>query len=156
MNAILSSQRRFERQFYLSASFVFLAGEVRAHSEFAAGQVTIAGLELVQMLLFAVIVGAAIGLRHRVDYHKRLMVLTIACMLPSAIARLPVSFINNQIILGSLDLFVLACVCVDCIRHRRLHPAFGWGAAGVLLAINLAFFVATSPWWISTGTSLVS
>jgi hypothetical protein len=33
---------------------------------------------------------------------------------------------TNALILGGLGLFVMACVAVDTIRHRRLHPAFGW------------------------------
>lgn len=130
--------------------------EVRAHSGFASAQVTIAGLELVQMVLFATLVSAAVLLRRRVDYHKRLMVLTIACMLPSAVARVPLGFINNQVILICLDLFVLGCVCIDSVRQRRLHPAFGWGAALVLAAMHLAFHVANTPWFISKGTALVS
>ena len=56
-------------------------------------QVTVTGLELVQMFLFAGLVFAAITLRRRPDYHKRLMLLTIACLLPSALARVPVDFI---------------------------------------------------------------
>ena len=80
------------------------------------------------MLLFAGLASLAIWWCRRTDYHKRLMLLTIPCMLPSALARLPVHFMTNAIILSGLDLFVIACVGVDTIRHRRLHPAFGWGA----------------------------
>lgn len=68
------------------------------------------------------------------DYHKRLMLLTIACMLPDALGRLPVSFmsqateteLNLRIMLG-LDLFIFVCVGLDTLWHRRLHPAFAWG-----------------------------
>ena len=44
-------------------------------------------------------------------YHKRLMLLTIACLLPSALARLPVDFIDNRLILWLVDAVVLVCVC---------------------------------------------
>lgn len=132
------------------------AREVRAHSHFAAIQVTVTGLELVQMLLFAALVSTAIVLRRRTDVHKRLMLLTIACMLPSAVGRLPFDFIDNFIILLSLDVFVVACVCIDTLRHHRLHPAFAWGAALVLGGLHLAFHVAMGPWWHSVGTKLVS
>ncbi|HWF86751.1 MAG TPA: hypothetical protein VG222_17955 [Vicinamibacterales bacterium] len=103
------------------------AREVRAHSAFAASQVVITSLDLIQMLLFAGFVSTAVWLRRRPDYHKRLMLLTIACMLPDALARLPVSFMTNELILVGLDGFVLLCVGIDTIGHRRLHPAFGWG-----------------------------
>lgn len=131
------------------------AREVRAHTAFAASQVTITGLELVQMLLFAGIASLAIWWRRRTGYHKRLMLLTIPCMLPSALARLPVSFMTNALILGGLDLFVVACVAVDTIRHRRLHPAFGWGALAVLAALHVAFYVTRTPAWIALGSRLV-
>jgi hypothetical protein len=65
------------------------AREVHQHTRFAPIQVTVTGLELVQMLLFAGLVFVAITLRRRPDYHKRLMLLTIACFLPSVLARLP-------------------------------------------------------------------
>jgi hypothetical protein len=65
------------------------AREVRGHTDFAASQVTITSLDMLQMLFFAGFVVIAICQRHRPDYHKRLMLLTIACMLPDALARLP-------------------------------------------------------------------
>ena len=56
-------------------------------------------------------------------YHKRLMLLTIACLLPSALARLPVDFIDNRLILWLVDAVVLVCVWdsiaggnADCIQ----------------------------------------
>ena len=60
------------------------------------------------------------------------MLLTIACFRPSALARLPVDFIDNRLILWLVDALVLTCVGIDSWRKHRLHPAFGWGAALVL------------------------
>ena len=73
------------------------AREVRGHTDFAAAQVTITSLDLLQMLFFAGFVTTAIWQRRRPDYHKRLMLLTIACMLPDALARLPVSFMTKRL-----------------------------------------------------------
>lgn len=54
--------------------------EVRGHTDFAASQVIITSLDLLQMLFFAGFVAIAIWQRHRPDYHKRLMLLTsLAC-----------------------------------------------------------------------------
>ena len=109
------------------------AREVHQHSRFAPIQVTVTGLELVQMFLFAGLVLAAITLRRQPDYHKRLMLLTIACLLPSALARLPVDFIDNRLILWLVDAVVLVCVWgsiaggnADCTR-----PSVGGGCGGV-------------------------
>jgi hypothetical protein len=132
------------------------AREVRAHSAFAASQVVITTLDLIQMVFFAVLVGAAVWLRRRPDYHKRLMLLTIVCMLPDALARLPVSFMTNQLIMVGLDGFVVLCVGVDTFAHRRLHPVFGWGALLILGTFHAALYFSNTPTWIAFGSRLVS
>lgn len=57
------------------------------------------------MLFFTAFVAIAIWQRNRPQYHKRLMLLMIACMLPDALARLPLSFMSRatetQLNLGS-------------------------------------------------------
>jgi hypothetical protein len=139
------------------------AREVRGHTDFAASQVVITSLDLLQMLFFTGFVAIAIWQRHRPDYHKRLMLLTIACMLPDALARLPVSFmagatevdLNLRIMVG-LDLFIIICVGLDSLWHRRLHPAFGWGALLFVGAFHLALYSTQSRAWIAFGESLVS
>jgi hypothetical protein len=139
------------------------AREVRAHTDFAASQVVITSLDLLQMLFFAGFVAMAIWQRRRPDYHKRLMLLTIACMLPDALARLPVSFmsqaaeadLNLRIMLG-LDAFIVICVGLDTLWHRRLHPAFAWGASLFVVAFHMALYATKSPAWIAFGKSLVS
>jgi hypothetical protein len=130
--------------------------EVREHSPDAALQVSVLGLELVQMLLFAGFVGTAIWLRHRTDYHKRLMLLTGACMLPSVISRLPLDIRGFGSIFFYLTIFLIVAVSIDTIRNRRLHPAFGWGASLILVLIGMAVILSTTPWWIRIGTSMVS
>jgi hypothetical protein len=139
------------------------AREVRGHTDFAASQVVITSLDLLQMLFFAGFVAIAIWQRHRPDYHKRLMLLTIACMLPDALARLPVSFmsgaaevdLNLRIMIG-LDLFIIICVGLDTLWHRRLHPAFGWGASLFVGAFHLALYATQSRARTAFGESLVS
>ena len=125
------------------------AREVRAHSAFAASQIVITSLDLIQMLFFAGLVAAAVWLRRRPDYHKRLMLLTVACMLPDALARLPVSFMTNQVIMLGLDGFVLSSVAIDTFAHRRLHPVFGWGSVLFLGTFHAALYFTSAPAWIA-------
>lgn len=132
------------------------AREVRAHSNFAAGQVVITSLDLLQMLFFASFVAIAVWQRRRPDYHKRLMLLTIACMLPDALARLPVSFMTNQLILVGMDGFIIICVGFDTLWHRRLHPAFAWGGFLFVAAFHLALYFTQTRAWIAFGESLLS
>jgi hypothetical protein len=127
------------------------AREVRHHTAFASSQVLITGLDLIQMVFFAVLVAAAVWFRNRSDYHKRLMLLTIVCMLPDALARLPVSFMTNQLILVGLYGFVVVSVAIDTLRNRRLHPVFGWGGAIVLGTFNIALYAMRRPEWIAFG-----
>lgn len=130
--------------------------EVQGHTPQAGIQVFITTLDLLQMLLFGTFVTVAILLRRRPDYHKRLMVLTIACMLPDALARLPVSWMTNSRILIGLDGFVLLCVAIDTIRNHRLHPAYTWGGLVFLLTFHIALFAAMSPVWIAFASGLLS
>jgi hypothetical protein len=132
------------------------AREVRGHSDFAAGQVVITSLDLLQMLFFASFVAIAVWQRRRPDYHKRLMLLTIACMLPDALARLPVSFMTNQLILVGMDGFIIICVGFDTLWHRRLHPAFAWGGFLFVAAFHLALYFTQTRSWIAFGESLLS
>ena len=132
------------------------AREVRGHTDLAASQVIITSLDLLQMLFFAAFVAVAIRQRHRPDYHKRLMLLTIGCMLPDALARLPVSFMTNQLILVGMDGFIVICVGIDTLWHRRLHPAFAWGAFSFVIAFHLALHFTQTRAWIAFGESLVS
>ncbi|MGE5322130.1 MAG: hypothetical protein ACM3SW_04680 [Actinomycetota bacterium] len=139
------------------------AREVRGHTGFAAAQVAITTLDLLQMLFFAGFVTLAILQRRRPAYHKRLMLFTIACMLPDALARLPVSFmtqvteveLNLRIMIG-LDVFILVVVGLDTLWHRRLHPVFAWSALLFVGAFHLVLYVSQTPAWIKFGESLFS
>jgi hypothetical protein len=54
---------------------------------------------------------------------------------------------------------MLACVAVvvlvDTLRHRRLHPAFGWGAAFVIAMVPLRIALAGTDAWTRFAASLV-
>ena len=122
----------------------------------AAGQVAVTSLDLAQMALFAAFVTIAIWQRRCVDVHKRLMLLTIVCMLPDALARLPVSFMTNELILVGLFGSVIGIASIDTIRHKRLHPALGWGGLTLLASFTVLLFLATRRWWIEWGIRLAS
>lgn len=124
------------------------AREVRAHTDVATLQVTITGLELAEMLLFAGFVASAVWLRHRGDYHKRLMVLTLICMLPSVFPRLPLGLFQSllSILLAVYGALAL-CIGTDILQQRRLHPAFAIGGAVFVISMQLAFLVAQTSAW---------
>ncbi len=143
-----------------TTTFNAAAREVGQHSDEATARITVLGLELVQMALFAALVGAAIWMRRRPDFHKRLMLLGTACMMPSAFSRIPVNLtfmVSNMLsILILFNLFVLVCASIDTLRNRRLHPAYGWGGLFAISGLDLAYVGAISPQWIRFGTWWVS
>ena len=105
---------------------------------------------LADMLVFGVLVGAALWNRRHSATHKRLMVLASLAILAPGIARLPVDVIRQgglPVIFGFTLLAVVACIAVDSVRNRRLHPAFGWGGALVIASVPLRVAVAGTEGW---------
>ena len=131
------------------------AHAVHAQSGSAPVLVIIMGLELLQMLFFAAFVALAIRWRRRTDIHKRLMLMTIACMLPSVLSRLPVAFMSNGVILLGLDAFVAGCLLVDTWLNRRVHPALAWSGGVFVVAFQIAFFAFQTPAYLRAATALV-
>jgi len=123
--------------------------EVLAHSQFVRGFLSVLALELTQMTLFACLVASGVFLRNRGGYHKRLMLLATFCILPNPIVRLFmwVGFGSNIIILSVWASLVTTVVLLDSIRNRRLHPAFGFGAAITIAFLYFAYFGSLTWHW---------
>src|SRR6185437_3461209 len=103
----------------------------RAKPHFRPGHsLAVLAFQLSILLVFAALVAAAILFRRRSDFHKRLMLLASLSILMPAIVRIPLSFIQKNVLVGFglIDMCVLAPVFFDTIKNRRLHPAFGWSA----------------------------
>ena len=108
------------------------------------------GLQLFAIVVvFVILISAAVYLRRRGDYHKRLMTLAMLTLLGPAIVRLP--FINDANIPATIAIsisLVLICVITDTVRNRRLHPAFGWGGSLVIGSIFVVAPFAQSSTWM--------
>jgi hypothetical protein len=99
----------------------------------------------INLMLFAGFVFAAVSMRRRSDIHKRLMLMATLSLLPPALGRIAIHFVPDTaepitklaLLTGCLALVLL----IDTFRHRRLHPAFGWGIA-TLLAADYATYLA--------------
>ena len=106
----------------------------------------LAAFDGIALIVFAGLVGAALLLRRRGDYHKRLMLLATVSLLGPAFGRLTeyASGFRGNSDFGVLLLCigsVVACVAVDRVRSQRLHPAFVWGGASVI-GMDVATYVA--------------
>ncbi len=107
------------------------------------------GFNLVNLLVFAILVATALALRRRADFHKRLMLLATVTMLAPAIARIVLLVTHDGVAqILAFDSCILTCIAADTMRHRRLHPAFGWGGVFVLGSLDLTFIELKAKWWL--------
>ena len=116
-------------------------------------------IPLGDMLAFGALVGVALYYRRKLDVHKRLMLLSAFSMLPAAVARIPIGFIENNGALayyGLTDLCVVALVAYDTIKQRRLHPAYFWGATLLIISHPLRIMFAGTDAWLGIADSLVA
>ena len=116
-------------------------------------------IPLVDMFLFALLVGLALAKRRNSGTHKRLMLLATVNMLTPAVARLPIDALR-QAGLPAFFSITIACVIlivvIDTVRHRRLHPAFGWGAALLIAAVPARIALAQTDAWVSIAHRLIA
>jgi uncharacterized membrane protein YozB (DUF420 family) len=109
------------------------------------------------IIVFGVLVGAAVLQRQQPETHKRLMLLATISLLTAAIARF-----LRQLGMGGApnlffgtDVFVLALVLYDLVVRSRVHPATLWGGAVVVGFKPLLFYmVSATPPWLALADAL--
>ena len=150
-------------------AMVALRGAARdAHSPTTGGPppLQVLGFFLAVLLVFAILVGTALLLRRRRDWHKRLMLMSCVILTGPGLSRISfervpaLAFLRGGGPSGLFDLVMLlvyACIAWDTWRHRRLHPAFVCGAL-LIAAVDLRFIwiVLSSPTWTHFAARLVS
>ena len=140
----------------LAAAMVIVGTTIAIHSargEFTPGEPDPLGfltVPLFDILVFAIVVGAAFLYRQRPDFHKRLMIVATIALLPAAIARFPGAFFEHGgplVFFGGADLILLACVVYDTIAKRRLHPAYIWGGVLLVASHPLRIWIGGTAAW---------
>jgi hypothetical protein len=114
-------------------------------------------IPLGDMLLFGILVGAALYFRRRPDTHKRLMLLSTIAILPAAVARLPIGFVETGgplVFFGLSDLFILPLLVFDIITRGRPHRATLIGAALIIISHPLRMVIGGTHAWIAFATWL--
>jgi len=134
-----------------------------AHPASLAGFARPFAMDFGTSLMFLVLVGIALYLRRRPEIHKRLMVLACCSILFPALGRIPTSASTVLFdALGFWGLVALAevppltCILYDTIKHRRLHPAFGWGGIALMVSFPTFLLVAASDSWLKSLSWLLS
>jgi uncharacterized membrane protein YozB (DUF420 family) len=114
-------------------------------------------IPLGDMLVFAILVGAAFYFRRRVDTHKRLMLLATIALLPAAVARLPIGFIETGgplVFYGLADLFIVPCLIYDFVTRGRPHRATVLGGALIVISHPLRLIIGSTHAWLVFATWL--
>ena len=113
---------------------------------------------LVDIALFACLTGAALALRDRPDWHKRLMLLATLAITPPIFARLPLDALRAMQPMAAFGLATFAIVAVaaiDTMARRRLHPVYLWGGLLVVLSFPLRVLAAGTAAWQAVARWLV-
>jgi len=114
-------------------------------------------IPLGDIIVFGVLVGAAILQRQQSDTHKRLMLLATISLLTAAVARSlrQVGMGGPPNLFYGTDVLVLALVIYDLVSRGRVHPATLWGGAMVVGVKPLLFYaVAVTPPWLALADVL--
>ncbi len=107
-------------------------------------------IPLASVILFGGLVAAALWMRWRPDYHKRLMLVATMAVLVPAGARFSRQFLSGLVPPGPVggmilsDVFLAALALYDLKTRGRLHPATLWGGAIMLLSQPLRVMVSES------------
>jgi len=105
-----------------------------------------------ELVVFAILLGAALWLRKRGDYHKRLMLLGTIALIPAATTRplLPGSLPNDLAMFGLAEaMFVLAFCLHDRRVSRHVHSSTLWGGGLLLLTAASRTLVVETDAWLS-------
>jgi hypothetical protein len=103
---------------------------------------------LFDMLLFAIFVTAALARRRDKETHKRLMLLAYVSIIVAAVGRLPgVLPLGPLAFFGIALLFVAAGVLYDLLSRGRVHKAYLWGGALIVLSVPARLLLSQTEAW---------
>jgi len=103
---------------------------------------TFVAFDGISLLIFGGVVATALYMRKRPEIHRRLMLVAMIALLPPAFGRLVANVTQQHVevaVLFIMFVSVLSFAALDAMRHGRLHPAFLWGGAAVLISDVLTY-----------------
>jgi hypothetical protein len=108
------------------------------------------------MLVFAILVTAAVLTRRQTDTHKRLMLLATISLLEAAIARWPVALVESSAwMFGLTDTFIVIAALYDLASRRRIHPVYVWGGLLVVAEQVSRDMVGRTAAWHALARHLI-
>ena len=111
------------------------------------------------IVVFALLFGAAVYYRKRPANHKRLMLLTVLNFLPPAIGRIPLAFVaagGPLVFFGVPDLLALIFLIVDTWRHGKLNKVFLAGTIVLIVSHPMRIVLSGTDAWMSFASWITS
>lgn len=108
---------------------------------------------LATVIVFPVLIGAALAWRRQPETHKRLMLIGTLELVPAGIARWPgLAAVGPLAYFGVTDLFLVAMLLFDLATRGRPHPATIWGGLFLVASQVLRIVISgTGPWLAFAG-----
>lgn len=110
------------------------------------------------ILTFAALIVAAVAMRSRAAWHKRLMLLGTVAILTTPLARITrFAHLGLTPPIGGMlltDIMLAALVTYDLKKYGRLHPATAWGGSFFLATQILRVLLNITPAWQHFARSL--
>jgi hypothetical protein len=114
-------------------------------------------MDLINIILFAVLMCFAITLRKQTDWHRRIMLCATLCVIAPAWGRLIVlsglpmtAWLNIVPLLGYMAVAAIA----DLFLCARLHPAYLWGAGSLVVFAAATGLLAQLPPFVSLANQI--
>lgn len=122
------------------------------------GALAFLAIPLFDMVVFAVLVGSALALRHVAQTHKRLMLIAMIGLLTPATGRIhwPAALRGTFSDYVVPDLFLVPLVVWDLATRRRLHPATIFGGALLIASQFIRVKVSYTATWQHLAQWLVN
>ena len=107
-------------------------------------------IPIFDLVTFAIFVGAGIYFRRDKEMHKRLMVLSMLAVLDAGIARWHIiGRYGPPAFYAAVDLFLIIAMAYDFVSRRKVHKAYIWGGALLVLSQPLRLMISgTAPWMV--------
>lgn len=142
------------------ALLLVVLGTMAAIAALQLGRAPIPGLDprtffaipIRNMVVFPLLIAAAVWLRNDAQAHKRLMIVATISLLDAAIARFPIAAmmqVGPPLFWGLQDLLIVAGMVYDRATRGRVHKAYWWSLGLMLVSQIGTLLLAGTPLWLS-------